>query len=149
MGGSLCLSGSVIFNERLQVETSSTIDWILWGINDQTRLQQLQLNNQSRLRLSNRGSEMLQKRSTTTVMITSSQYSMYRISTNILSLRPCQTRLPIPMRSISFPYELSTIAGYTIAADDALKGKDETGDPGDITSKIGSDPIFQHGFKYA
>ena len=104
VGGSLCLSGSVIFNERLQVETSSTIDWILWGINDQTRLQQLQLNNQSRLRLSNRGSETLQKRSTTTAMITSSQYSMYRISTNILSLRPKDK--PIPMRSISFPYEL-------------------------------------------
>jgi len=54
------------------------------------------------------------------------------------------------MRSISFPYErpFATIAGYTIAADDALKGKDETG-PGDITGKIGSDAIFQHGFKYA
>ena len=85
-----------IFNERLQVETS-TIDWILWGINDQspasaiTTQQPKPVTLQPRLRNNCTATFRflsLQKRSTTTMMITSAQYSMFfeYLATSYLSV---------------------------------------------------------------
>ena len=85
-----------IFNERLQVETS-TIDWILWGINDQspasaiTTQQPKPVTLQPRLRNNCTATFRflsLQKGSTTTMMITSSQYSMFfeYLATSYLSV---------------------------------------------------------------